>query len=269
MNTQSQKLNGITLHHVYGNVSRDFWNEHYHAHDHAEIFVHVLGKMDLFIENNIYSHHGNEIRVYAPQELHFGKADFDQNMEWYQISIDGWFLAENPPLANIILNRPKGQDNVFISKKQETVLSLLNEIFQRQDGILSEYYNYANVIKILCILNDSDNNIKVEMGRNESLQQIMEETNKNIVNIQNVRDIAALSHFSTSYIHQTFKKHLNITPHQYVLMKKMSLAKEFLAKGETVSEACFNAGFDNYAYFITCFKKIFGVTPGKHKKSTD
>jgi AraC-like DNA-binding protein len=52
-------------------------------------------------------------------------------------------------------------------------------------------------------------------------------------------------------------------------MKKMSLAKEFLAKGETVSEACFNAGFDNYAYFITCFKKIFGVTPGKHKKSTD
>jgi hypothetical protein len=93
MNTQTQKLNGITLHHVYGNVSRDFWNEHYHAHDHAEIFVHVLGKMDLFIENNIYSHHGNEIRVYAPQELHFGKADFDQNMEWYQISIDGWFLA--------------------------------------------------------------------------------------------------------------------------------------------------------------------------------
>ena len=90
-----------------------------------------------------------------------------------------------------------------------------------------------------------------------------------IVNIQNVRDIAALTHFSTSYIHQTFKKHLNITPHQYVLMKKMSLAKEFLAKGETVSEACFNAGFDNYAYFITCFKKIFGVTPGKHKKSTD
>ena len=161
------------------------------------------------------------------------------------------------------------QWTVFISKKQETVLSLLNEIFQRQDGILSEYYNYANVIKILCILNDSDNNIKVEMGRNESLQQIMEETNKNIVNIQNVRDIAALTHFSTSYIHQTFKKHLNITPHQYVLMKKMSLAKEFLAKGETVSEACFNAGFDNYAYFITCFKKIFGVTPGKHKKSTD
>ena len=68
---------------------------------------------------------------------------------------------------------------------------------------------------------------------------------------------------------EAMAQHLNITPHQYVLMKKMSLAKEFLAKGETVSEACFNAGFDNYAYFITCFKKIFGVTPGKHKKSTD
>jgi len=88
---------GIILHHVKGAVPRDFWCESYHAHDHAEVFVHCLGQMELFVENNVYFHSGNEIRVYAPQELHYGKCDFDQEMEWYQISLDSAFLKSNPP----------------------------------------------------------------------------------------------------------------------------------------------------------------------------
>ena len=66
MNTKTLKQKGITLHHVCGLVPRDFWCESYHSHDHAEVFVHVSGEMELFIENNVYFHSGNEIRVYAP-----------------------------------------------------------------------------------------------------------------------------------------------------------------------------------------------------------
>ncbi len=263
MKIESISCDGIKIHYVNGYITKDFWNESYHSHEHAEIFVHISGKMQLFIENKVYYHCGNEVRLYAPWELHFGKADFDQDMEWYQISLDPSFLKSYPMLANIIIVRDKGTRNVFISKKHENIVSLLEEIFEKRETPLEQHYLFANVIKILCILNESENNIDVNQGKNECLQGILEITNKNLTHIKTVENISSLTHFSCSYIHRLFKNNLNITPHQYILMKKLAIAKNLLEKGATIYDACFNSGFSDYSNFITIFHKHFGITP-KH-----
>lgn len=157
--------------------------------------------------------------------------------------------------------------NVFISKKHETILSLVKEIFNKQRGNLAEYYFFANITKVLCLLNESENNIEAEMGKNEGLQTVLEAINQNLCKIRTVEDISLCTHFSASYIHKLFKKNLNITPHRYILMKKLSTAKELLANGASVSEACFGSGFSDYANFITSFRKHFGVTPKNHQKA--
>lgn len=267
MNTNTIKQNGVTLHHVFGCIPRDFWSESYHAHDHAEIFIHVCGQMTLFIENNIYYHSGNEIRIYAPHEYHFGKSDVEQQMEWYQISLDASFLKDHPALADKIVNRPKGCQNVFISRKYESILSLIKEIFQKEQTPLGEHYFFSNIIKILCLLNESENHIEVQMGKHDGLQKIIESINQHLTQIKTVEQIAEITHFSASYIHQLFKRHLNITPHKYLTMKKLSIAKELLGNGASITDACYASGFDDYANFITLFRKYFGVTPKNHQKA--
>ena len=267
MKTESAACNGIKIFHISGCIKKDFWSEAYHSHEHAEIFVHVLGKMELFIENKVYAHTGNEIRLYAPWELHFGKADFDQNMEWYQISIDNDFLKSNPSLANIIVNREKGIGNVFVSKKHDTVVSLLDEIFAKKESDLWEHYFLSNVIKILCILNEPENNIDAKQGKNECIQEILEIINQRLTHIKTVENISELTHFSPSYIHRLFRINLNITPHQYIIMKKLSVAKELLEKGCTVTHACYDSGFSDYSNFITIFRKHFGTTPSRFQSA--
>ena len=267
MNTQKITHSGIMILHVDGQIPGNFWSESYHAHDHAEIFIHIKGQMELFIEGNVYYHNSNEIRVYAPRELHFGKGKHDQDMEWYQISLDRSFLNSSPALSERIINRPRGYKNVFISKKHETIISLIEEIFKKQSTPLVEHYFYANIIKILCILNEPTNNIDVQMGKNECLRDILELINENLTQIKTVEDIAKITHYSASYIHRLFKNHLNITPHKYITMKKLSIAKELLSEGVSISNACSFSGFEDYANFITSFKKHFGVTPKKHQKS--
>ena len=114
-----------------------------------------------------------------------------------------------------------------------------------------------------------ENNIDVQMGKNECLQKILETVNENLISIKTVEDITRLTHFSASYIHQLFKKHLNITPHKYLTVKKMENARALLVAGCSISEACFGSGFDNYANFITGFKKHFGVTPTQYKQKKE
>ena len=267
MNIETVAYDKIVIHHVNGHIKKDFWSESYHSHEHAEIFIHVLGQMELFIENNIYCHSGNEIRLYAPWELHFGKADLDQDMEWYQISINNVFLKSNPSLADKIVNREKGIGNVFVSKKHETIISLLKEIFASQGSELYKYYFTSNVIKILCILNEPENNIDAKQGKNECFQGILETIDQNLPLMKTVENISKLTHFSSSYIHRLFKTNLNITPHQYIVMKKLSLAKQLLEKGYSITDACFDAGFSDYSNFITIFRKHFGITPRRFQAS--
>lgn len=267
MKTESAAYNGITIYHISGRIKKDFWSESYHSHEHAEIFVHVSGKMELYIENKVYSHTGNEIRLYAPWELHFGKADFDQDMEWYQISIDNDFLKSNPSLADKIVNREKGIGNVFISQKHDIIITLLEEILAKKEGPLGEHYFMSNVIKILCILNEPENNVDAKQGKNECLQAILDSINQNLINIKTVDNISALTSFSPSYIHRLFRTNLNITPHQYIIMKKLSVSKQLLEKGYTIIDACFDSGFSDYSNFITIFRKHFGITPRHFQKA--
>ena len=265
MRKEKVAFDGIEIHHVKGYIKKDFWSESYHSHEHAELFIHVLGRMELFIENKVYSNSGNEIRLYAPWELHFGKSDFDQDMEWYQISLNKAFLEANPALSERIVSREKGIGNVFISKKHKEIVSLLDEISQKQKSSLGKHYLIANVTKILCLLNEKDNNIEISQGKNECIQEVLETINRDITHIKTVDNISEITHFSPSYIHRLFRTNLNITPHQYIIMKKLSISKEFLERGDTIIDACFDSGFTDYSNFITIFRKHFGITPSRFR----
>lgn len=267
MKTENASFDGIEIHHVKGYIKKDFWSESYHSHEHAELFIHVLGRMELFIENKVYSHSGNEIRLYAPWELHFGKSDFDQDMEWYQISLNKAFLEANPALSERIVSREKGIGNVFISKEHKHIVSLLDEILEKKNSALGKHYLFANVIKILCLLNEKDNNIEISQGKNECIQEVLETINRDITHIKTVENISEITHFSPSYIHRLFRTNLNITPHQYIIMKKLSIAKELLEKGYSIIDACYDSGFSDYSNFITIFRKHFGITPSRFRST--
>ena len=64
-----------------------------------------------------------------------------------------------------------------------------------------------------------------------------------------------------------FKAHMGTTPNKYIIMKKISYAKNLLETGSvTVSEAAALSGFSDVYYFSKVFKEICGVPPSKWNK---
>jgi len=53
---------------------------------------------------------------------------------------------------------------------------------------------------------------------------------------------------------------MGVTINYYIRHKKISKSKELLQNGATVTEACFQSGFNNTSYFIKAFREIVGVT---------
>lgn len=77
--------------------------------------------------------------------------------------------------------------------------------------------------------------------------------------------VADTLHLNSSYLSRRFKKEIGMSFSDYVLEKKMELAKELLLAGSTVGAAAERTGFKESSYFIRVFRKYWGITPGEMK----
>ncbi len=83
------------------------------------------------------------------------------------------------------------------------------------------------------------------------------------IDINNIADEACFSKF---HFIRLFKKIYGRTPHQYLIRVRMEKALQLLKSGRTVSEACFEVGFESVSTFSGLFKKIYGTEPSLYGK---
>lgn len=264
-----KKLNNVKVTHSYGMLTPDFKDGFPHSHSHSEIFIQISGKLDVFVEKNFYKITEHTVRIYASGELHSGKTAEEGWGEWYQISIpQKFFSSVYQPLKKVLFERNMGEKNVFVSKKYEETENLMKEIFSFHNSSdkLTQCIAMSNVLKTLCILNETENNITDYSAWNlEEIKKIVEIINENCICINSLEDLSSLTHYSPSYLNKLFKKYLDITPYKFVVARKLDNAKKYLKDGKNVTQASELAGFNDYNNFITLFKKTFRITPKKYQ----
>ena len=81
-----------------------------------------------------------------------------------------------------------------------------------------------------------------------------------------VAGLAAVAGVCEIHFRRLFKASTGRTPVEYVIMRRISRAKEYLSRGMSIKETAAMTGFNNLFYFMRTFKKITGVTPGEFQK---
>ena len=77
-----------------------------------------------------------------------------------------------------------------------------------------------------------------------------------------LNDIAEAVHLSPIYLRELFISEMGMSPHNYILNKRIKKAKELLIINlSSISEIATLSGFSSQSYFDYVFKKHTGMTP--------
>ncbi|MCJ8328270.1 MAG: AraC family transcriptional regulator [Campylobacterales bacterium] len=78
--------------------------------------------------------------------------------------------------------------------------------------------------------------------------------------------ISAQIGISKYHFIKEFKKHIGLTPNQYLQIKKTNWSKELIVKNMPLSHIAYECGFADQSYMIKVFKSFYGFTPSKLRK---
>lgn len=78
--------------------------------------------------------------------------------------------------------------------------------------------------------------------------------------------LSSISFYSKAYIIKLFRKYTNLTPAEYIIQYRLSMAKEMLLTGNKhIIDIAVDCGFNSESYFIHIFKKHYGITPHEYR----
>ena len=74
-------------------------------------------------------------------------------------------------------------------------------------------------------------------------------------------DLALAAGLSKFHFSRLFKTALGLTPHKYVLKRRIERATQVLKKGEAIATVSYQFGFTDQSHFTRVFKQVKGMTP--------
>ena len=101
---------------------------------------------------------------------------------------------------------------------------------------------------------------------NRLIDRVLAYLNGNFDKPISVDTVALQFHITGSYLAHLFKAHTGLSLWNYVILRRLQLVNSLLRQGLSAEDACYRAGFDNYANFYRLYKKHLGMTPSQYKK---
>lgn len=105
-----------------------------------------------------------------------------------------------------------------------------------------------------------------ELSSSSRFAYVLEYIRVHLSDKLNIDALSQMAFMSKASFFRAFKHELGISPVDYIIKERLQLAKQLMNNpNNSISEACFKAGFNNLNYFSRAFKKIEGITPSYYK----
>ncbi|MGZ7459128.1 helix-turn-helix domain-containing protein [Pseudomonas sp. Ma2-10] len=100
---------------------------------------------------------------------------------------------------------------------------------------------------------------------NFKLERAADYIRDNCTYMLKLEDICEAAQLSPSYLIRAFKQHYRMTPHAFLVNRRIQFARDQLRSGKLIADVALEAGFADQAHLQRAFKQHLAATPGQYR----
>lgn len=235
-----------------------------HWHDELSIGVIERGAEGLNYRGSNLIIPEKQIVAINPAEVHTGFAGCESGWTYRMFYFDVAFLSE-------LLDQ---EASVFLPFIRQPVIDdpeLYQQLLNLHSGMGSESLNLARESLLLLTLRalfqrhgDARSDIEGEGLDSMKARRMQDYLSEHWRENPGIDQLVELTGLSKYQVIRHFSAHFGITPHQFLIGKKVIQARRLLGLGWSCADTALECGFFDQSHMSRNFKKVYGASPGKY-----
>lgn len=262
---------------AYHKINEANYVTKFHYHDQFEIYYCVHGKGSFLVEDKAYTLEDRSMLIMNNFEIHKPISEKTERYDRYLVFVDPQHLASVIPKYHMeissFLGMRKRSHKILLTKEEEQdYLRRFNSIAEMDMDqpcaeLLRDMYYLELIVYVIRLFKNHAPNYSSEQPIFDStVEKIIYYINEHYTEDISLKSIAEYMHMNKNYLCALFKESTNTTIMNYIIDKRISLAKTLLSTEFSISEIAFRCGFHEYTHFIRTFTKRSNCSPNNFRK---
>lgn len=251
------------VHYKHKRPSGEF-QKYQRKNDYTTIFIFAREGIHFVCGDTLYTPAFGDALLFGEDVPFASTYNAADQSDYYEIDLPRGFadlLYHENPFSSLLSNANRSPLISLPAGQKRELMSLLQEMEKTEGDLLL----YAKLILLSDMLEKGKGAAAETKKIPRVLARGMEYMHERYTEIGGAEEVARYLGVSTTYLSRLFGRVLGCTTTDYLNRLRLSRAKDLLLAGESVTEACYAAGFGSYTYFITKFKEETGITPAKFR----
>ena len=249
----------------------------YHHHDFSKIVILIDGDLTYYIEGKAYILKPWDILFVNKNEILKTVVNpnkyYDRIVIWLNPDFMAKYAQGNNNLLKCFEVAIKNNYNLLRlnMKSIDIIKNLIQDIqnCNNSNEFGSEILKESLFVQLMVLMNrlflNSDKNRDIEdIQYYKTIEGVLNYINSNLENDLSIDTIASEFFISKYYLMRKFKNQIGSSIHNYVVQKRLILARSLISDGLSMSSVCSRCGFNDYSSFVRAFKKVYGVSPSNY-----
>ena len=105
-----------------------------------------------------------------------------------------------------------------------------------------------------------------EVTEDKKINGILDYINRNISSNLSLDNISGAFYISKFYLSKQFRRFTRMSIYQYIIKKRVTISRDMLRNGASVTDACMECGFNDYSNYLKAFKREFECNPSQFRR---
>lgn len=238
-----------------------------HTHESYKLYCMLCGDVEFFVEGNLYIPQPGDILIMKKAEAHAMQAKSNALYRRMVVHFNEKALLcdqqESRHIFDFLEERPLGKENLFSATAFPGTnwQFYLNAICGKGDLFQKRLY----LTVLLHELSSCQASRSVNLPAKDAITDAIAYINENLTQLLSLEELCKQFFFSKAQLNRRFKKVTGSTVWEYILTKRLLLARTLLRAGEPASAVCGRSGIQNYCTFFRAYKTHFGISPSEDK----